>query len=298
MNRLARNKIATQEARAGFLFISPHILGFLIFTLGALVASIFLSFCKWDLVSAPKWVGFANYARLIKADSIFWKSLINTLYFTLLYVPLSLIGSLILASLLSQKIRGIGLFRTVYFSPVVCSVVAIAIVWQWIFNRDFGLLNRFLAMLSVPGQNWLGAEKWAMFSVSMMAIWQQLGYNMVIYLAGIQNIPASYYEAADMDGADWWVKFRRITVPLLAPTTFFLTIISVIYSLQVFTQVYVMTKGGPNYATTTIVLYLYQNAFEWHKMGYASAIAWLLFILIFGFTLVQMKFSKKWTTYG
>lgn len=275
---------------AGYLFLLPNILGFVIFILGPAVASLILSFYEWELFTPPKFVGLSNFTKML-SDKSFWQCLFNTFYFTAVKVPASVILSLILAVALNQKIKGVTIFRTIYFIPQVCSMVAIALVWRWIYNRDYGLLNVFLSYLHLPTVDWLGSTKWAMPAIIIMSIWKQLGYNMVIFLAGLQGIPTSYYEAAKIDGATGFQLFRYITIPLLSPTTFFITTINLIASFQVFDQAYILTEGGPGGSTMTIVYYLYRNGFVYYKMGYASAIAWVLFVIILIITLIQWKYS-------
>ena len=290
-----RRKLMREESLYGWLFVAPHVLGLLIFTVGAIVASGYLSLTKWDLFGPPQWVGLDNYRRLAD-DEIFWKSLWNTVYYTGFRVPLSILFSLIVALLMNLKIRGILWWRVVYFAPAVSSSVAIALVWRWIYSKDFGILNSMLSWIGVPALNWLGSEELAMPAVIIMSVWWSVGTNMVIYLAALQGVPEQLYEAAELDGAGAWGKFRHVTFPMVTPTTFFLLILGTIGSLQIFDIFYVMTQGGPNFATTSLVMYVFQNAFEYFEMGYASAIAWVLFILIMLLSLIQLRFSK-WVHY-
>lgn len=248
------------------------------------------------MLSPIKWVGISNYQSLIN-DEVFWKVLWNTIYYTLGTVPIGIIISLLLAIALNQKIKGIKIFRTAYFLPVISSAVAVAVVWQWVYNPEFGLLNYLLSFVGIEGPNWLTSKNWAMPAVIITGIWKNLGFNMLLFLAGLQGIPEVYYEAARIDGANWWNQFKNITIPLLSHTTFFVVIMSVINSFQVFDQIYIMTGGGPARSTSVMVHYLYQNAFEYFKMGKASAIAYILFILVFFATLIQFKRSKSWTIY-
>lgn len=210
---------------AGYLFLLPNIIGFLIFVLGPALASLILSFYDWNLFNTPNFVGVGNYVKILH-DNTFWQSLFNTIYFTIGSVPFSIVLSLILAVALNQKIKGLTLFRTIYFLPVVSSTVAIALVWRWMYNNDYGILNSLLSQLHLPTVNWLSSTTWAMPAIILMSIWKSLGYDMVIFLAGLQGIPNSYYEAAKIDGASGFQLFRYITIPLLSPTTFFVTIIS------------------------------------------------------------------------
>jgi len=278
------------------LFLLPNLLGFLVFILLPLIASFGLSFTSWDLLTPIKWIGLGNYKTLI-SDQVFWKVLWNTIYFTIGNVPVGIILSLFLAITLNQKIKGITIFRAVYFLPVISSTVAVAIVWQWLYNPQFGLLNYLLSLVGIDGPNWLSSTTWAMPAVIITSIWRGLGFNMVLFLAGLQGIPETYYDAAKIDGANWWALFKNITVPLLSPTTFFVVVISIINSFQVFDLIYVMTAGGPARSTSVLVHYLYQNAFQYFKMGYASAIGYVLFFLVFTVILIQLKRTKNWVVY-
>jgi len=285
-----------KETAAGYLFLLPALGGILVFILGPVVAAIALSFTKWDLLTPAKFIGLSNYQELIQ-DPMFRKVMLNTLIFTGASVPLSLILSLGLALALNQKIKGIVIFRTIYFLPVVSSMVAVSLVWRWLYNPNYGLLNYFLNLLHLPSVNWLFSTTWAMPAVILMSVWKGLGYNMVIFLAGLQGIPQMYYESAKIDGAGKFQAFKNITLPLLSPTTFFVLVISIISSFQVFDQIFVMTSGGPAHATEVIIYYIYHNAFQIFRMGYASALAFCLFIIIFALTLLQIRLSKRWVFY-
>lgn len=285
-----------KETARGYLFLLPALGGILVFILGPVVAAIALSFTKWDLLTPAKFIGLSNYQELIQ-DPMFRKVMLNTLIFTGASVPLSLILSLGLALALNQKIKGIVIFRTIYFLPVVSSMVAVSLVWRWLYNPNYGLLNYFLNLLHLPSINWLFSTTWAMPAVILMSVWKSLGYNMVIFLAGLQGIPQMYYESAKIDGAGKFQAFKNITLPLLSPTTFFVLVISIISSFQVFDQIFVMTSGGPAHATEVIIYYIYHNAFQIFRMGYASALAFCLFIIIFALTLLQIRLSKRWVFY-
>lgn len=306
--RAGRKVGSREEARAGYLFISPWLIGTAVFLLGPMLVSLLLAFSSWDMIGPARWVGLGNFAEMA-GDDRFWKSLRATLIYTACSVPLGVAGSLGLALLLNTKIRGQSVFRTLFYLPSVASVVAASLIWLRLFNPESGLLNQLLGALHLnpamhalgltdPSKgyvNWLGSEKTALGSLIVMSLWG-IGGGMVIYLAGLQGIPQSYYEAASLDGASVWQRFRHVTLPLLTPTIFFTLIIGVIGSFQVFTQGFVMTQGGPNNATLFYVLYLYENAFQFLKMGYASALAWVLFLIILGFTALQMK-ASKWVHY-
>ena len=286
---------AKKEAKEGYLFILPWLVGFLIFTFGPLVASIFLSLSKWDIFSEPEFIGMANYAKMF-GDPLFKKSLWNTFYYTIFSIPLGMAGGLSLALLLNQKVKGLPIFRTLFYLPSVTSGVAVALLWKWIFNPEFGIANAILGWFGLPALQWLSSPNWAMPALIIMSLWG-VGGGMLIYLAGLQGIPAQLYEAAELDGAGTWSCFINITLPMLSPTLFFQLITGIIGSFQIFTQAFVMTNGGPVNATLFYVLYLYRNAFQWWKMGYASALAWFLFIVILLLTLLQFKLSKRWVNY-
>jgi len=278
------------------------------------IVAFVLSFHRWDMFSSPEFVGLKNYKLLLR-DPWFQKSLMNTFFFVIVSVPMSMLISFFLAVFLNEKLRGVVIFRTIYFLPVVASLVAVALVWRWLYNPDFGLINIaglsiinfFINLINsitsifgispispVSGSiNWLGNTFWAMPAVIIMSVWKTLGYNMVIYLVGLQGIPDVLYESAEVDGANWWKKLTSITVPMLQPTTFFVLVMSLIGAFQVFVEIYVMTEGGPGGATSTLVFYLYANAFKWFKMGYACSIAWILFALIFIITLFQWRYFRK-----
>lgn len=296
------SKASRQEALWAFLFLLPNILGFLVFTAGPVLVSLGISLVSWNILTPPVWLGIENYLSLI-SDSDFWRSIWATLYYTLGSVPLGIVLSLLLAVALNQKIRGIGIYRTVYFIPVVSSMVAVSLMWRWMYNPTAGILNYVLNEifgffhLPITPPDWLQSTTWAMPAIIIMSVWKGLGYNMVIYLAGLQGIPTSLYEAAEMDGATSINKFFNITLPLLTPTTFFVLIMSVIGSFQVFEQAYIMTKGGPAMATVTTVYFIYQNGFQWFKMGYASAVAWVLFAAIMIMTVLQWRYQDRWVFY-
>lgn len=276
------------------LFLLPSLIGFIVFTGIPIIAALVLSFYDWNLLSKPTFVGLLNYKNLFGSDPIFLQVLWNTLYFVLGAVPLSIILALGVALLLNQQLKGVAFLRAGYFLPVVSSIVAASLVWKWIFNPDFGMVNDFLRMIGISNPpKWITSTTWAMPSIIIVAIWKNIGYNMVIFLAGLQDIPKDLYEAGEIDGANKRQLFWNITVPLLRPTTFFITIISIIGSFQVFGQALVMTEGGPGISTNTIVLYIYQNAFVFFKMGYASAAAWVLFFIILFFTIIQSRIGKK-----
>jgi multiple sugar transport system permease protein len=280
-----------------FLLLLPTFLGLTI-VIVSVVGGLAISFTQWDIMTKPEWVGLKNYITMFREDELFRKSLINTFYFTLGVVPLGTVLSLLAAVVMNQKLRGQTFFRTVYFLPTVCSGIAIALLWAWLYNTQFGLINSMLRTIGLPKVSWLGDKRIAMPSVIIMTIWRGLGYSMILFLAGLQGIPQEYYEAATIDGASRWQLFRRITLPLLSPTTFFVIILSMIGSFQVFEATYIMTQGGPYYATYTMVLLIFNQGFLWFRMGYASALAYILFAIILAVTLVQIKFEGRWVHYG
>jgi ABC-type sugar transport system permease subunit len=335
------------EMLSGWLFLSPNLLGFLIFFAGPLLLSLYVSFTNWDAFGTQDWVGLDNYAGLLNLtivplahagqlanqaidvttyseltrftifgrsyiigaeDRLFWIALGNTIQFAFFAVPLSVIPALFLANLLNSKIPGMTFFRAIYFLPSVAAVVGIALVWQWLFNSTVGYINYFITLLidflnsSGPEQitdpqiRWLSSSNTALLAVVIMSAWQWTGFNTVLFLAGLQNIPKELYEAATVDGANSWQKFYKVTLPLLAPTTFFVLTTTIIQSMQVFEQVFILiptNPAGPNNSTLTIVLYLYQKGFQRFEQGYASAIAWVLFLLIFAVTLYQFQRQRR-----
>lgn len=289
-------KIIYLDGFWAFLLLLPNLLGFLIFTLFPVVAAFLLSFTEYDMMSPIKWIGLGNYFELLN-DSTFKQVLINTLYYSVFTVPIGATISLFLAIALDRRTKLVKFYRAVYFLPVISSMVAVAMVWQWIYNPEFGLINYLLSLVGIKGPSWLTDTVWAMPAIIVVNIWKGLGFNMLLFLAGLQGISNSYYEAADIEGARWWTKFTRITLPLLSPTTFFVLVMSFISSFQVFDSVFLMTGGGPGRSTSVLVHYLYQNAFQYFRMGYASALAYVLFFLVFLVTLIQLAFQKKWVIY-
>jgi multiple sugar transport system permease protein len=280
--------------RIGWLafFLGPGLLGLLIFTVLPILASLVLTLFEWDLLTPPRFVGLANVTRLL-GDADFWAALRHTLGFILGYLPLVLLGGLGVALALNTGLRGIGLIRTMFFLPVVSSWVAVALLWSWLFNPKYGLINYLLSLVGISGPGWLFDPAWAMPAIVLTSVWKDLGFVVVIFLAGLQSIPADYYEAAALDGAGRWAQLRAITLPLLAPTSFFVTIISLINSFQVFDQVWVMTEGGPAGATTVLVERVVRHAFSYGEMGYAATISWAIFAMVFGVTVVQLRLQRQ-----
>ena len=311
--------------RWGYLFILPWVVGFLIFTAGPMVASIVLSLTDYDLASA-KFVGADNYRQILwekrpaeavpeyvsmfgaqvpitRGDPRFWKSLWNTFFYTLFSVPLGLTGSLLLALLLNQKLRGLPIFRTIYYLPTLVPAVASSLLWIWILQPERGLLNQFLLWVSdsfslgLTPPRWLADPAWSKPSLILMSLWGIGGARMIIFLAGLQGIGDQYYEAARIDGANAWQRFRHVTLPLITPIIFFNLVLGVIGAFQTFTQAYIMTGGGPEDSTLFYALYLYRCAFELFEMGKASALAWILFVILLAFTYFQFRQSRRWVHY-
>lgn len=280
---------------AGFLV--PSLLPLVLFTVGPMVASIGVSFLRWDLLRPPRVVGVDNYARLLE-DPAFAQALGHTLVFIAGYLPLVFAGGLLIALALNERLRGLGLFRAVYFLPVVTSWVVVALVWKWLLNPQSGVVNAGLGLIGVEGPGWWTDPAWAMPSIILASAWKDLGFVMVILLAGLQAIPTEYYEAAQVDGANRWARFRHVTLPLLSPAIFFVLVISLINSFQVFDQVWVMTGGGPAGATSVVVEQIVKNAFSYGQMGYASAMSWVLFAVILVITLAQFRIQRRWVNYA
>ena len=261
-----------------------------------MISSLILSCYKYDLANS-KYVGAENYRRLLTQDPLFWKSLKNTFLYTLITVPLGVIGSLAIALLLNQQVRGLRIFRTLFYLPSMVPAVASALLWQWVFNADNGILNQILGWFGLPNIEWLQNEKFTLWAFVIMSLWGIGGQRMIIFLAGLQGIPDSYYEAARLDGAGTVKQFWYITLPSLSPVMFFNLVLGLIGAFQIFTSAYIMTSGGPNNASLFYSLYIFRNAFEYFKMGKASAMAWILFTILMVFTLVQMALSKRWVHY-
>jgi multiple sugar transport system permease protein len=290
-----RISMRKREAIFGYIFLLPWIIGFLGFLVGPMIASVYLSFTQYKMISPPVWIGLANYERMF-ADQFVIHSLRVTSQFTLFAVPMGMVAAMAVAVLLNQKIVASGVFRTVFYLPSVISGVAIALVFAWIFNYRFGILNYFLSFVGIEGPNWLGSPRYALWAFVIMSLWG-IGGNVVIYLAGLQGVPVSLQEAATIDGASAWTRFWRITLPLITPVILFTLIMGVIGTFQTFTQAYIMTGGGPANATLFYLLYLYRNAFNWFEMGYASALAWLLFLIILVLTVILWLTSARWVYY-
>ena len=289
-----------REAIEFYLMTAPWVLGFLALTLGPMLYSLFLSFHDFDLFHAPRWVGLGNFTYLFTKPhplSPFWRSLTVTTYFTFLSVPVGITSSLIIAMLLNARIRGRALYRTIFYLPSLTPSVASALLWIWILNSKWGLANAVLRSIGFPELRWLTDPYLAIPSLVLMGLWGAGGNTAVIFLAGLQGVPAHLYEAAEIDGANWWSRIWSVTLPMISPTIFFNLILGIIGSFQVFTSAFLMTDGGPEYATYFLVLYIYEEAFKKLQFGRGSAIAWILFIILLFFTLVQFRLSGRWVYY-
>lgn len=285
-------RLGGEQTKTALLALLPSFIVFCVFTIYPIFHSLYLSFFNVSLLASKRsYVGLNNYANLLK-NPTFQKAVINTITYTIGVVPIGITFSLIIAVLLNNKLRLEGFFRAAFFTPVITSMVAVAMVWTWMLEPNYGLLNALLAKIGIAGPRWLTDTSWAMVSVILLSIWKNLGYNMVIFLAGLQDIPAEVYESADIDGANSLQKFYYITIPMMKAPIGFATIMSIIKSMQVFGQIYVMTGGGPANSTMVIVYYLYQQAFEFYRTGYASAVAWVLFAVILVLTLIQNRIFK------
>ena len=286
-----------REALTFYLFITPWIIGFVLFIVGPIIASLGLSFTDYDIMLPPALVGLGNYQEIF-ADPLFYTSLYNTFYIVILAVPLSMMAAFGLAMLLNQKVGMMAGYRTAYFIPSIVPAVASAALWLYLLQPKWGLVNGFLESFGIPGPGWLASEVWAKPAIIMILIWGA-GGTMIIYLAGLQDIPVSLYEAAEIDGANDWAKFRHVTLPLMTPVIFFTLILGIIATFQIFSQIFVLTDGmgGPQNSTLVYVMYLYRNAFNFFRMGYASAMAWILFVLIVVLTWAQFKWASRWVYY-
>ena len=290
-----RPSLARREAIAFYLCIAPWLIGLICFILGPMVASLAISFTRWDLLSPARFVGLRNYQRML-GDALFWQSLKVTTLYTMLYVPTELCGGLLLALLMNQRIWGVRIVRTIFYLPSVLSGVAFVVVWMWLFHPEAGLINAGLALVGIAGPRWLADPDTALVALWMMSFWG-LGRAAVIYLAGLKNVPRELHEAAAIDGANPWQAFWNVTIPLLSPTIFFNLVLSIIATFQTFTSAFIATDGGPLDSTLFFVLYLYRQAFRLFNMGYASALAWVLFIITLALTLLIVRSARSWVYY-
>lgn len=294
MNR--NRSLYSSEAKWGIMLALPAILGFLIWTLGPMIASFVLGFTDWNVVSTPHFIGMGNFKKMFVEDFIFKKSIYATVYYSLGSVIASIVFAFLVAFLLNQKVKGLPLFRTIFYLPSITPAIASAMLWIWLFNPDFGLLNQILKRFGFPRLLWIYDERQVIPSLIFMSIWG-MGGMMVIFLAGLQGVPQELYEAVEIDGGNWWHRFRYVTIPMMTPTIFFNLVMAIIGSFQVFTSAYIMTSGGPNYASMFYVYYIYLSAFRYGQMGYACALAIILFLIILSFTLLVFKSSPYWVYY-
>lgn len=285
-----------REERDFYLFIGLWLIGFVLFTGGPILASLVFSFTNWTGLTTQEWIGLENFRKLLFEDRLFWIATRNTFFYSFGSVILGTLGALYVAILLNQKLPGTTLMRVLYYIPSIASGVAVSILWIWLFNPQVGLVNYLLSLIGIQGPPWLASQQWALPALIIKSTWA-IGANMIILLAGLQAVPLSLYEAAKIDGANPWDEFRNVTIPMLSPVLFYVIVISTIASFQILTDVLVMTQGGPGTATLVYVYYIYQNAFQYLKMGYASALAWILFAIIMALTLLQLWGSKKWVYY-
>ncbi|MFW6368540.1 MAG: carbohydrate ABC transporter permease [Spirochaetota bacterium] len=298
--RVKRRGMTLKKRRdllAAGIFLAPNLIGFLIFIGGPAVASLVISFYDWSLVGDPTFVGLANFRRLFFEDELFLKVLGNTFYYVGAYVALNVVFAMIMALWLTKREHWSGFFRSVFFMPVVLPVVAVALIWQLLYQPIYGLVNVLIQLLGFESIRWLGDPNYAMLAIVIMSVWLGFGYNLVIFIAALRGIPDTYIEAATIDGAGSWTLFWYVKLPSISPAVFFCMVMTVITSFQVFDQTYILTGGGPVNSTNTLVLYLFQQGFEFFSMGYASAIAWVLFIFIFIFTVIQSRAQKRWVHY-
>ena len=281
-----------------FFFLLPSLAGLLIFLIIPMLASLVLTFYEWDplLPTHFTFLGFDNYMTLAK-DRDFWAALLHTLSFIVGYIPLVMVTGLGVAVLMNQKLTGRTFFRGAFFMPVISAWVAVALMWTWIFNPKFGIINYLLGLIGIIGPAWLYDPHWAMPAIILTSVWKDTGFIMVLFLSSLQSIPQEYYEAAALDGANGWAKFRYITLPLLSPAVFFTLIISLINSFQVFDQVWIMTQGGPAGSTSVLVEQIVNNSFRYGRMGYAATLSWVLFLIVFAVTIFQTRMQKNWVAY-
>lgn len=288
----------TRKALWGYLFISPWLLGFLVFTGGPLLGSLYLSFTEYDILSAPKFVGFDNYRYAFNGDPLFWNSLFRTTYFAAVAVPLGLIGSLALAILLNQGLRGSNIFRTLFFLPHLTPAVAMAILWAWLLHPTLGLANSYLGQFGIGNFPWLTDKETVIPSLILISLWAGVGGNtMLIFLAALQGVPRELEEAAEIDGAGPWSKFRAITLPMISPVILFNLVLGIIASFQAFTLAFVATEGGPSYGSWFLILHIYNQAFDYLRLGYGSALAWIFLVILLLLTLLNFRLARRWVYY-
>jgi len=289
----------TRKALTGIVFLSPWLAGLLIFWLGPLVASLYFSFTEYDVISPPTFVGLANYQKAFLRDKLFVPSLWRTLKYALFVVPVGQLGSLTLAVFLNRKLRAVNVYRTLYFLPHLTPIVAMAVLWKWLLHPTIGPVNTVLRFIGIEGPGWMTSEVWALPSLVLMSLWAGMGGNtMLIYLAALQNVPESLIDAAEIDGAGAWAKFRNVTFPMISPSILFNLVLGIIGALKVFTAAFVATEGGPSYATWFLALHIYNQAFKYFRLGYGSALAWVFVLILLVFTYFQLRMSERWVYYS
>lgn len=293
------SRLKRRENVLGYLWISPWLIGFVLLTVGPMVASLIFSLQNYRIINVPQFLGLRNYHVALFEDKLFWPSLGRTFLYAGVSVPLGLLGSLLLAMLLNQRVAGEAIFRTLFFLPSLTPVAAAAILWVWLLNYEVGLVNFLLRQVGIQGPPWLGSQPWAIPALVLISLWTGMGGGrMIIFLAGLQGVPQALYEAAEIDGAGPWRKFWNITIPMITPTIFFNLVLGIIGALQVFNTAYITTRGGPGRATWFFALHVYTHAFEYFDMGYASALAWCMFVVLLVFTFIQLRLSEQWVYYA
>jgi multiple sugar transport system permease protein len=295
----AQRRMEAHDALWGYLFLLPWLIGLIVFWLGPILLSLALSFTEYDIISPPRFNGLANYHKAFFEDQLFWPSIVRTLVYSLVVVPVGLLGALGLALLLNRGLRGTNVFRATFYVPTLTPAVALALLWSWLLQPEIGPVNVVLRALGLPAPTWLASKEWALPSIMIINLWASIGGSaMLIFLAGLQGVPQELTEAAELDGAGAWGKFRHVTLPMISPTFFFNFILGVIGALKVFTTAFVATQGGPAYATWFFALHIYQQAFSFFKMGYGSALAWIFVVLLLLFTYFQIVLSRRWVYYA
>jgi multiple sugar transport system permease protein len=292
------SRIQARRALLGYLYLTPWLLGLLFFVLGPILASAYLSLNEYDVLSSPRFIGLENYRTAFFDDELFWPSLLRTFEYSAVMVPIGLFGSLFLALLLNQRVKGRNIFRTVFYLPSLTPGVALALIWTWLFHPSTGPVNQFLSVFGIEGPGWFQSTSWALPGMIIVSLWASLGGGTtVIFLAGLQGVPSELLDAAQIDGANAWHRFRHVTLPMISPTFLFNLILGVIGALKVFTLAFVATKGGPAYATWFFALHIYTQAFEYFKMGYGAALAWVFVVVLLAFTALQLRVSRRWVYY-
>jgi multiple sugar transport system permease protein len=287
---------AARESLWAYALISPWLIGFIIWTVGPMLASFVLSFTRYNVVNPVVWLGLANYREILTIDPLFWQTLKVTFTFAVMSLPAVLVTGLAVALLLNLKVPGLSVWRAIYYLPSVVAGVAVAVLWQYVFNPRFGVLNWVLSLVGIRGPGWLVDPNWAIPSLALMSVWGA-GGSMILYLSALQSVPTALYDAAKIDGANAWHRLRHVTLPMISPVIFFNLVMGTIGTFQYFTNAYVMTQGGPINATLFYNLHLYNNAFRYFRMGYASALAWILFVIILLLTLLIFRSSGVWVYY-